>query len=95
MSKLSATMVLAPPGPRSLAMVVSKWARSISRSFMAEQGREASHLRQVSPSCRFQVKTTNSPYTGSRTMKPMVIHQTRLQSVPKMVQYFMCVPIQR
>lgn len=47
MSKLSATMVFAPPGPRSLAIVVSKWERSISGYFMAEQGREASHLRQV------------------------------------------------
>ena len=44
-SKLSATMIFAPPGPKSLAMVVSKWARSMSGSFMAEQGREPSHLR--------------------------------------------------
>jgi hypothetical protein len=47
MSRLSATTALASPGPRSLAMVVSKWERSMSGSFMAEQGREASHLRQV------------------------------------------------
>ena len=42
MSRLSATMAFAPPGPKSLATVVSRWAGSISRFFMAEQGREAS-----------------------------------------------------
>lgn len=64
MSRLSATMVLAPPGPRSLTVVVSKWARSISRYFMEEQGREVSHQEQDCPSCPFQVKITNSPETG-------------------------------
>ena len=63
MSRLSATIVFASPGPRSLAMVVSRWARSISRSFMAEQGRETTHRRQACPSCRFQVKITISPYS--------------------------------
>ena len=31
---------VAPPGPMSLANVVNSCARSISRPFMAEQGRE-------------------------------------------------------
>ena len=39
MSRLSATTAFAPPGPRSLAIVVSRWRRSVSRSFMAVQGR--------------------------------------------------------
>ena len=39
MSRLSAMTAPAPPGPRSLAMVVNRWARSASRSFMAGQGR--------------------------------------------------------
>ena len=30
--------------------MVSRWARSISRCFMAEQGREASHQEHVCPS---------------------------------------------
>jgi len=64
MSRLSATMVFTPPGPRSLAIVVSRWARSINRSFMEEQGREVSHQEQDFPSCPFQVKITNSPETG-------------------------------
>jgi hypothetical protein len=75
-SKLSATMIFAPPCPRSLAIVVSKWARSISRPFMAEQGREASHLRQVCPSCRFQVKITDSPYTPKVSVNWVLIMVT-------------------
>ena len=39
-SRLSAMTALTPPGPSSLAMVVNRWARSTSRSFMAEQGRD-------------------------------------------------------
>jgi hypothetical protein len=31
-------MAFAPPGPKSLAIVVNRCARSISRSFMAERG---------------------------------------------------------
>ena len=34
MSRLSATMALAPPGPGSLAIVVNRCARSTGRSFM-------------------------------------------------------------
>ena len=64
MSRLSATTALAPPGPRSLAMVVNRWMRSISRSFMAEQGREGSFQEQVCLSCRFQVIISNSLRTG-------------------------------
>jgi hypothetical protein len=40
MSRLSATMTRAPPGPGSLANVVKGCVRSISRSFMVEQSRE-------------------------------------------------------
>jgi len=43
--------------------VVSRWARSINRSFMEEQGREVSHQEQDCPTCRFWEKITNSPYT--------------------------------
>ena len=55
MSRLSATMALTPPGHRSLAIVVNRCARSTSRSFMAEQGREECFQEQVCLSCRFQV----------------------------------------
>ena len=34
----SRCIALAPPGPRSLAIVVNKCVRSTSRSFMVEQG---------------------------------------------------------
>jgi len=40
MRMLSATTARVPPGFRSLAIVVNKCAKSISRSFMAEQDRE-------------------------------------------------------
>ena len=60
-SRLSATTALAPPGPRSLAMVVNRWMRSISRSYMAEQGREDCYQEQVCLSCRYQVIINNSP----------------------------------
>ena len=63
MSRLSATTALAPPGPMSLAIVVSRCARSISRSFMAEQGREDCLQEQVCLCCRFQVEISNSPST--------------------------------
>lgn len=62
MSRLSATTALAPPGPRSLAMVVNRWTKSINRSFMEEQGREDCFQEQVCLSCRFQV-INNSPRT--------------------------------
>jgi hypothetical protein len=64
MSRLSATTALAPPGPRSLAIVVNRCARSTSRSFMAEQGREACFHEQDCPSCIFQVIISNSPTTA-------------------------------
>ena len=40
MRRLSATMAFAPPGPRSLAIVVDRYTRSSSRFFMAEKGGE-------------------------------------------------------
>ena len=65
MSRLSATTALAPPGPRSLATVVNRWARSISRSFMAKQGREGCVQEQDCLNYGFQVIISNSPRTGS------------------------------
>ena len=65
MIRLSATMALAPPGPKSLAIVVSRCARSTSRSFMVEQGREGCFQEQVCLSYRFQVIISNSPRTAS------------------------------
>jgi len=65
MSRLSATTALAPPGPRSLAIVVNKRARSTSRSFMAEQGRGGYVLEQDCLSCLSQVTIMNSPATRS------------------------------
>jgi len=69
MSRLSATTALAPPGPRSLAIVVNRWARSTSRSFMAEQGKEDCYQEQVCLSRRFQVIISNSLRTGTRLSK--------------------------
>jgi len=63
MSRLSATMALAPPGPGSLAMVVNRCPRSTSRSFMAVQGSEDCFQEQVCLSYRFQVIISNSPGT--------------------------------
>ena len=64
MSRLSATMALAPPGPRSLAIVVDKCARSTNRSFMDVKGRGGCVQEQDCLSYRFQVIITNSPPTG-------------------------------
>ena len=64
MSKLSATMALAPPGPRSLAIVVNKCARSTKRSFMGVKGRVGCVQEQVCLSYRFQAIIANSPPTG-------------------------------
>ena len=63
MSRLSATMALAPPGPRSLAIVVNKCARSTNRSFMEVKGRGGCVQEQDCLSYRFQVIITNSPRT--------------------------------
>ena len=68
MSRLSATTARAPPGPMSLADVVNRWARSISRSFIAEQGREGCEQEQDCPTIRFQVIISNSPSTGFLTL---------------------------
>ena len=46
MSGLSSTMVSASAGPGSLVIVFSRWAKNISRSFLAEPGRGASHQEQ-------------------------------------------------
>jgi len=58
-------MALAPPGPRSLAIVVNKCARSTNRSFMEVKGRGGCVQEQDCLSYRFQVIITNSPRTGS------------------------------
>jgi hypothetical protein len=65
MRGLSATTVLAPPGPRSLAMVVNRWAGSASRSFMAEQGRGDCFQEQDWLSLGIQVIINNSSGTGA------------------------------
>jgi len=67
MSRLSATIALAPPDPRSLANVVKRWAGNISRSFMAEKDKEGCVQEKDCPSYRFQVIITNSPHTGVNT----------------------------
>ena len=60
MSRLSATMVLTPPGPRSSAIVVKRCARSINRSFMAGKRSEGCVQEQDCLSYRFQVIITIS-----------------------------------
>ena len=60
MSRLSATMALAPPGPRSLAIVVNKCARSTNRSFMEVKGGGGCVQEQDCLSYRYQVVITNS-----------------------------------
>ncbi len=64
MSRLSAMIAFAPPGPRSLAIVASRWRRSVSRSFMAGKGRDACVQEQDCLSDRFRVTITNSPPTA-------------------------------
>ena len=59
MSRVSATMVLVSPDPRSLVVVVNIWAKSISSSFMAEQGRGDCSHEQDCPASRFQVILAN------------------------------------
>lgn len=55
MSRLSATTARVPLGPRSLATVVNRCARSIRKSFMTEQGREGYVQEQGWLQCCFQV----------------------------------------
>ena len=74
MRRLSATTAFAPPGPRNFATVVNKWARSISRSFMGEQGREAHVQEQDCPSCSFQVIISNSPTTRITACRRAAFH---------------------
>ena len=64
MRMLSATTARVPPGPRSLAIVVNKCAKSISRYFMTEQDREGYVQEQGCLQCCFQVIISNSPSTG-------------------------------
>jgi len=45
-------------------MVVNRWARSISRSFMAKQGREGCGQEQDYLTHRFQLIISNSPGTA-------------------------------
>ena len=67
-------------------------AQNIVRRTVAPKGRGRSPSNL---SGRAKYKTGPVPVILFGTMKPIVITQTRLQFVPKMVQYFMCVPIQR
>jgi hypothetical protein len=56
---------LALPGPRSLAMVLNRWAKSASRSFMAEQGRGDCFQEQDWLSRGIQVIINNPSETGA------------------------------
>ena len=69
MSRLLATMALTPPGPRSLASEVKRWASNTSRIFMAEKGREGCLQVQDCPRCRFQAIIKNSPPTALSKMQ--------------------------
>ena len=65
-------MALAPPGPRSLAIMVSGCAMSISKSFMTEQNRAGSRQEKASL-CKLlfsfdnQQFATDRMYTGFHT----------------------------
>ena len=65
-SRLSAT-AFAPPGPRSLAIVVSRW-RSSSRFFMAVQGRGRCNQGQDYPNHRFRGE--NYEFASDRDRQP-------------------------
>jgi len=69
-----AMMARAPPGSRSLAIVVNRCAKSISRSFMVEQGREGCAQEQDGLQVRYQVITSNSPRTGERAFIWCLVH---------------------
>ena len=64
MRRLSATTACAPPGPKSLAIVVSKCRRSAIRSFTGKQGRADHDQGQDCLSYRFQTIIINSQRTG-------------------------------
>jgi hypothetical protein len=91
MSRLLATTVLAPPGPRSLAIVVNRCARSTSRSFVGEPGRGGCFQEQVCPSCRFQLIISNSP-RSALTVGPcllcFLIARASKKHVPSMIWRF-------
>ena len=61
--RFSAITALAPPGPRCLATVVSKCARSNSRFFLIGKGRGDSHPAHAYSSIGFYVRPKNSPWT--------------------------------
>jgi hypothetical protein len=65
MARLSATMALAPPGPRRFASVVKRWASNSRRPLMGGQGREACCRSQDCLSYRFQIIIMNSPPSAS------------------------------
>ena len=52
-SRLSATMAFAPPGPKSLARVVNRCMSNKAKSFMAKQGRTDSYRAQDLLFCLF------------------------------------------
>ena len=54
MNRLSATTAFVPRGPRSLVIVVRRWRRGVSRSFMAMQLRGRCRLGQDYPSHRIR-----------------------------------------
>jgi len=46
--RFSSSMAFAPPGPRSLAVVVNRWMSPVSRPFMAGQKGQSGGVRGVS-----------------------------------------------
>jgi hypothetical protein len=64
MRRLCATTVLAPPGPKSLAIVHSRWARSSNRSFMLKKGSDGRVAEQGCRDFLFQATISNSRQTA-------------------------------
>jgi hypothetical protein len=60
---------LAPPGPRSLAIVVNRCTRSASSSFMVEKSREGGVQGQACLMDCFQITIRSSPGTPDATLE--------------------------
>ena len=63
MTRLSATTLLAPPGPKSFAVVVSRCARSSSSSVMVKKGIERLVAEQDCQNRLFRATIINSRHT--------------------------------
>ena len=73
-NRLSATMAFAPPGPRSLAIVVNRCRRSANRYFMGGKCGERWAHEQDCLSCRFPAIITNSPPSRRMTAQSIVCY---------------------